>query len=287
MRKSFLPGLKTGVFCFIASALPFPTEAVLIDFNDAASLQALPDAARFTFANNYKEDGMIFRDGVVPPDPRLATGSRAHYHLAYENLNANFLAPNFNPIQPRLLASHDESHVIQLTFEPNGSPLPFNLTSIEVLSGSLNVGVRDSFDNIAVYNNLTEGFTWNLLDANNLTRATLEGTGLENFIIDNVVFEPFAGTPTPVPSPTEPGQGPALPDDPLPGEEIHDSIEEDFSMSGEETQVCFGFTIPASLLCTENGIPEPPSLALLGIASLGLLLLLASHRHRPTTPDGS
>jgi hypothetical protein len=68
------------------------------------------------------------------------------------------------------------------------------LKSIDVLSGTLNVGVRDTSNNIAVYNNLTQGSTWNLIDAKNLNRATLEGSG-SIFMVDNIVFDPSTITP--------------------------------------------------------------------------------------------
>lgn len=196
----------------VTSVIYTPAIAITIDFNNNDSLKGTDDprfrsfAAKSTFANNYKEDGMIFRDGVVPPDPRLDTGRQTHYHLSYENPlppNVSPLDPSVNPFQPRVVSPHGSSGaVIQLTFEPAGVPRPFNLTSIDVLSGSLNVGVRDASNKIAVYNNLTAGFTWNLLDAKNLTRATLETTG-SIFIIDNIKFDPF-GPQTGVPAPAPP-----------------------------------------------------------------------------------
>jgi hypothetical protein len=183
-----------------------------IDFNDPASLAALTDAARFTFANNYTEDGMTVSDGVDPPDPRLGGMGYGHYHLSYERpgvleqeLSRFFLPEDQKPppidptLEPRLLQNHFGDHVIQLTYDPNQDGVldPFRLLSVDVLRGPLNVGVRFSSGDIGVYNNLTEGFTWQFTDARNftLTRATLEATG-EIFGVDNIVFEPV--TPDPV-----------------------------------------------------------------------------------------
>jgi len=83
-----------------------------------------------------------------------------------------------------------------MIYDPNndGVPDPFNLISLVVYKGKLNVGINFSTEDIGVYNNLTGGFEWFLIGANNLTRATLEVPldfdyeGM--YTIDKIVFEP-------------------------------------------------------------------------------------------------
>lgn len=100
--------------------------------------------------------------------------------------------------QPRNLAFHAAGHVVQLTYDPNGDGKldPFNLLSLEVLKGKVNVGIRYVDGSIAVYNNLTGGFRWILLDGVNIDRATLEWPRSREFpnnsFIDNIEFEPFS-----------------------------------------------------------------------------------------------
>src|SRR4051794_15904635 len=70
-------------------------------------------------------------------------------------------------------------HFMQITYSPNNVLI--------TMSCRLRGGCERLLG-IAVYNNLSEG-NWNLIDANNITRATLEGFG-SNFSVDNIVFEP-------------------------------------------------------------------------------------------------
>jgi hypothetical protein len=204
-------------------------QRVVIDFNDPAGLLAIPgDCARsaicpgapLTFANSYREDGMLFTDGVTPPDPALRAARANHYHLGYEDPSISYevvqgqlragrrTAAGFTPLtnpenENRTLGPHHPGVVIQMTYDPNndGVPDPFNLISLVVHTGKLNVGTLSPNTGISVYNNLTGGFTWSLIDATNLTRATLEvpvtfgGEGI--FSVDQIVFEPVSATPAP------------------------------------------------------------------------------------------
>jgi hypothetical protein len=204
-----------------------------IDFNNQASLAALPDRGLGQWAVFYKEDGMTIRDGLDPPDPRLGndptTGkpfdsadlSPGHYHLLFEDpslksdpktgklpIDPSTGEPLDPASQPRLLANHSDHQVIQLTYDPNGDgfPDPFQLLSIDVLSGRLNVGVQFTSGDIGVYNNLralqffpgtpfelTAGINWQFTDARDFTlnRVTLEGVG-PRFSVDNIVFDAVA-----------------------------------------------------------------------------------------------
>jgi len=77
-------------------------------------------------------------------------------------------------------------------------PDPFDLISIVVSKGRINVGTK-SPRGIEVYNNLTGGFEWFLIGANNLTRATIEWPtrfGPEaRFTVDKIVFKPSSSSP--------------------------------------------------------------------------------------------
>jgi Ca2+-binding RTX toxin-like protein len=137
-----------------------------------------------------------------------------------------------------------------MTYDPNndGRPDRFNLISLEVHSGKLNVGVKYADGQIAVYNNLTAGFRWFLIDANNLTRATFERPArfTENFIVDNVAFEATtgAGLPAAALAPT---------DDVIEGETEHEPLAQVFPDSSifEPPDVC------GALVATIVGTPGP------------------------------
>jgi hypothetical protein len=235
--KSLIPTTVGGIFLAVSSAGVLYAQRTVIDFNDRCSLAALSyvapggqvvRAARGTFvpgketpsSSAYREDGMIFLDGVHPPDPALGPIAQPEYHLMYENpifnepLNESEARLPHPENEPRVLAPHLPGAVIQLTYDPNNDGIPdrFNLISLDVLGGALNVGVLSRRLGVAVYNNLTAGFTWFLIDANNLTRATLElpvsfgGGHASGFVVDNIVFEPVSVPPPPSPCPTT-GQG--------------------------------------------------------------------------------
>lgn len=197
---------------------------IVVDFNDSVGLLAIPgdcsraalcSGAPMTFANFYREKGMIFTDGVNPPDPALGGIRNNHYHLNYEDENITYgfvqgkLTPGrqtpggFVPVanpenENRTLSPHEPGAVIQMIYDPNndGVPDPFNLISLVVHRGKLNVGTKSATGRICVYNDLTGGFEWGLTGdcAINLTRATLEvpvafgGEGI--FTVDRIVFEP-------------------------------------------------------------------------------------------------
>jgi hypothetical protein len=195
------------------SARNLYAQQTIISFDNRTSLAALfykgrsggiVRAGRYTFVtgrddewgNAYVEHSMKFFNGVNPLDPELASGQMPEYHLNYEEPNVDFFNSTFVPEDhPRYLAAHLPGAVIQMTYDPNndGIPDPFNLISIKVLSGWLDVGVKFADGSIAVYNHLTEGFTWFLVDANNVVRATLELPRLAEvptFAVDDIVFEP-------------------------------------------------------------------------------------------------
>ena len=192
-------------------------QVMIVEFNDNASLLAMPrpfTRAPAQFANFYKEDGMLFTSNISPPDPAVPNESDIyHYHLGHEDsaIGECFLGQEFgrqtlagcervdHANEPRRLASHQPGHVIQMVYDPNndGVPDPFNLISLDVHYGRLNVGVK-SPSGIAVYNNLTSGNRWLLLNANNLTRATLETPFDADtaFIVDAIFFEPAGSLTT-------------------------------------------------------------------------------------------
>lgn len=205
-----------GLNLLIAMAMGIPGSgyAITIDFNDVEALSAIPLRGQghcLGRGPSYTEDGMTLLPRVQPPDPALGGTGWDHFHLSFENINAfstlisacglprtperEDALLGFAARFPRFLQPHGSSAVIQMTYDPdgNGVPDPFNLISLQVVSGKLNVGVKGPFG-IAVYNNLAAGPTgtvWTLLGPfnQNLTRATLEGTN-SIFGIDNIVFEP-------------------------------------------------------------------------------------------------
>ena len=207
----------------VAIGFPASTEAVeeTITFNNPTSLAALSytsrgqkvTAGRYTFVASgpppaaYKEAGMVFSEGITPPDPALGPIPQGHYHLMYEDPALNDPA-NQSPAKlpdpenkGRYLAPMCPGAVIQMTYHPDNVrvPAPFSLRRIQVLTGSLNVGIKSNKFGIGVFNNLTGGTTWNLgEDGENITRATFElprgAKECGGFVIDNIVFEPFPAT---------------------------------------------------------------------------------------------
>lgn len=194
---------------------------IVIDFSDPAGLLAMPPpykAAPNTFANSYKEDGMIFLDRIDPPHPQLNWPRAGHYHLLYQDRTITFCVSKtvfgpgrVNPDAPiqdrcvritnpeqedRFISPHGAGYVIQLTYDPDndGQPNAFNLLGLDVNSGRLNVGTISATNRVCSYNDLTAGFRWGLTGncATNLTRATLEVPRefREPFTVDNIVFEP-------------------------------------------------------------------------------------------------
>jgi hypothetical protein len=121
---------------------------------------------------------MVFTDGVNPPDPVLATGRQGHHHLNYHDKTITFgfrkerkfwpgrydsSGKNFTPLddvgtgtmnspenQDRTLSIHQPGSVIQMTYDPEydpstrgvPNPHPFNLISLVVHVGELNVGTK-------------------------------------------------------------------------------------------------------------------------------------------------
>jgi hypothetical protein len=205
MKRLFCLGCGLLISSLFTLAFPDRTEALVIGFDDPNSLSAIPDGARFTLVDGrpgYEEKGMRFIEGVEPPDPALHPVSHGNFGLNFENegLYQTFVT---NPLtitqairQPRRLATHIPGHVIQMTYDPNHDGVldPFNLKSIDVLGGKLNVGVCFGTtlpcpaSAIGVYNNLTAGFHWNLIDADSVIRVTLET--IDIFVVDNIEFEP-------------------------------------------------------------------------------------------------
>ncbi len=199
-----------------------------IDFNDPEGLLGIPGVCSRTnslcsgapveFANFYREKGMVFTDGVNPPDPALGPFRYGHYHLSYADplvflladLNTGRIEPFklfFSPLpvllplthpenEKRVLRPHLPGAVVQMIYDPNndGVPHPFNLISLEIYKGKINVGTKSPTTGISVYNNLTAPNKYKLLGANNLLRATLElpvQFGVEGeFTVDKIIFEP-------------------------------------------------------------------------------------------------
>jgi hypothetical protein len=206
----------------IIAAVPINAAAqrVEIDFNDPAGLLGIPgdcaksavcSGAPLTFANFYREKGMVFSDSVHPPDPALGPHPWEHYHLLYADPTivvqeggfkygrqtpGGFVLLDHPENEKRVIGPHLPGAVIQMIYDPNndGVPDPFNLISLVVYKGKLNVGTKSAKAGISVYNNLTQGFEWTLIGANNLLRATLEFPvkfGAEGqFVVDKIVFEP-------------------------------------------------------------------------------------------------
>ncbi|MEI7035593.1 hypothetical protein [Fulvimonas yonginensis] len=180
---------------------PATAQEILIGFDDPVGLSQITDAARSTFVVNqpYKEDGMVFEINVNPPDPRLGPKLIDHFHLMYERdipvLSLTSLPHPEN--EPRFLATMLPGNVVQMTYHPDntGTPQPFSIKRVRVLANAVNVGVETAQGDICVYNNLTAGYVWTLLDpqcSTNLVRVTFETPkGVYNFQIDDVVFEPY------------------------------------------------------------------------------------------------
>lgn len=216
-KHALVPFLITviGSFSFIKA------QPITIDFNDPQGLLAMPDGfsgAPTTSANYYREDGMLFSDGV-DPDPELGYVPRfGHYHLNFPedvvvgkksgscgfsdcpNVFGRETANGFVPVIPenenRTITPMGPGAFIQMIYDPNndGVPDPFRLLSLVVHRGKLNVGFRSPDVGIGVYNNLTAGYRWILLGGYTLIRATLEfpvdfGV-VNNFTVDEIVFEP-------------------------------------------------------------------------------------------------
>jgi hypothetical protein len=213
------------------SAQQFPE--LTVDFDDADSLRATPalpgtgfygPGAPLSFALTYTEHGMTFIPGLRPPDPRL--GERGctygnnvpHIHLGYEDPSitysfdprANAVVPGrevtiegkkqFVPLgdpalEPRFLYPHRGECVVQMTFNRGDR---FDFISLEVHDEKLNLGVRFSTGGLGVANNLTEGFTWRIIGANDLTRATLERAFPPDdprvWNVDDIVFRPLGSS---------------------------------------------------------------------------------------------
>lgn len=272
---------------FIASfiltfALLPPAGAVLIDFNDPFSLARLFQAGRSTLVNNYAEDGMTFAEGVVPPDPRLSGQSHGFYGLNYEDPAAYTVPPGacnppitplsacdppfFNPNFPaqnfaRSLGTHLPRQVIQMTYDPNNDGVrdEFNLVSLDVLTGSLNVGVQFASSRIGVANNLTAGFRYLIIGAGGINRVTFEGIG-DLFTIDNIEFMPISrlGALEPLQQTIERVSIPL-------------TVAPDFPS--------FIFTREFDeLLHRKFDIPEPSTVALFSTGFLGLLVFGKSYR---------
>lgn len=182
-------------------------DLLMVDLNDPVALRSIPSPytnAPFTFAEHYKEDDVLIRDGVHPSDDRLSNRRYGHYHLGYEDKNIQFCGPRAEPgrvvngacdvvdpsTQPRDLAPHSADAVIQLTYEPNGTHGRFNLWALTVKSGSLNVGIQYADGSIAVYNNIHAPYRWGFPGANDINRVTLEGTG-EIFLVDDIQIQPI------------------------------------------------------------------------------------------------
>jgi hypothetical protein len=230
--RSKLAAVLIGIFVAV-SARNVCAQQTVITFDDSSSLVALfykpksggiVTAGRYTWVtgqdnatgNAYVEHGMKFFNGVNPPDPALGPYPQPYYTLTYEEpaLNdpdAMDKLPHPED-HPRYLALFRGGATVQMTYDGNndGIPDPFSLISIDVLAGPLNVGIKYVDGSIAVYNDLTAGVTWFLIDANNLIRATLEvpPDGASGRAVDNIAFEPATGPP-PAPSrATSNGPGP-------------------------------------------------------------------------------
>lgn len=209
-------------------------QQITVHFNDRGGLLAMPKeflAGLYTYGNFYRENGMLFMDGIHPPQRGLVAIEGNHLHLPYQDESiVDGIPPNcftcprvpgrqtpngFVPVVPEnedraLSPFHLPGSAVQMIYDPDGNydPVsgegadPFNLISLVVHGGKLNVGVKSSDFGIGVYNNLTPGYQWFLIDANNLTRATFEfpksfGYGA-NFVIDEIVFEPLNPPVVPV-----------------------------------------------------------------------------------------
>jgi hypothetical protein len=206
--------LAVIAFYIVTHAFPILAEAVTISFDDPQGLlNVYPNdpgnrAARITFANNYIENGMIFRANVIPRDPRLTPFLCNHYHMFYNQpascVSTDTCLENNPPAHPEnfprtLGPGHQGNCVTQLTYEPNNDGIRhlFNLLEITVLSGMLNVGIEFADGSIGIYNNLTAGptgTTWLLLEGNNLQRATLESFDHPDhvYVVRDISFEPLS-----------------------------------------------------------------------------------------------
>jgi len=209
--QKFFKFLWRCLFIVVTLGFPILAEGVTISFDDPQGLlNVYPNdpnnrAARGTFANNYIENGMIFRSDVIPRDPRLGppeppTLRCGHYHLFYNEPGLEASPPPNPENFPRSLGpGHQGGCIVQMTYEPNNDGIRhlFNLLEITVLRGKLNVGVEFADGSIGVFNDLTAGptgTTWLLIGGNNLQRATLEAFFHPDhvFVIRDISFEPLS-----------------------------------------------------------------------------------------------
>jgi hypothetical protein len=217
-------------FVLLLTICGFPVSVVAqqqeIDFADPAGLLGVPgdckkaavcSGAPIEFANFYREKGMVFTDAVNPPDPALGPIRWGHYHLSYADpliflvqdpktgiapfklflSPFPLLLPLAHPeSEKRVLRPHEPGAVVQMIYDPNndGVPHPFNLISLEIYKGRINVGTKSPTTGISVYNNLVGPNKYRLIGANNLLRATIElpvKFGVEaEFTVDKIIFEP-------------------------------------------------------------------------------------------------
>ena len=233
-RRDSLRKLVSALFLIITiggfSAGEAVAQRMIIDFNDPAWLLAIPgdcpasifSGAPLGRANHYKEKGMTFTDGVNPPDPELGGQRRGFCMLNYQDKNITYefvkneltaggggggTSGGFVPVSPenenRITGPSRVHTVIQMTYTPDGVPIPFSLISLVVHQGKLNLGTKSAIGRICVYNNLTGGDEWGLTGdcATNLTRATLEAPIDGLFLVDRIVFEPASSRSGAAPSP--------------------------------------------------------------------------------------
>lgn len=91
MKEQTVSAQRLSLALFLITTISGSASAATISFNDPAGLLGVRNCALdpclgapLTFANFYKESGMIVTVGVNPPDPRLGGNRYGHYHLSYE-----------------------------------------------------------------------------------------------------------------------------------------------------------------------------------------------------------